>query len=349
MYAFLELPPQQQAELLERAADQLGLAPSAVEKDFWVCWVLRELFRMEGGEHLTFKGGTSLSKCWGLIQRFSEDIDLVVDRAVLGFDGDAAPEAGKSRRERERRAEGVVAACRRHVGDVLLPALATATRDRLGQAQALIMALDPDDGDQQTILFSYPSRLSGAGYLRPVVKIELGARSDTEPNEQREIRPYVASAVSTGLDDYGFWVRAVSPERTFWEKVSLLHEVEGGATASRARLSRHYYDLWCLEQKQVAASAFESPELFQRVVQHRRLFFRRSAAAQSTLALGTVRIVPADERMPEWRADYDAMREAMFFEEPPSFDAIMSVARKLEQKINQLGQSSATVSRGSQA
>lgn len=349
MDAFLELAPQHQAELLERAADELGLAPSAVEKDLWVCWVLRELFRMEGGEHLTFKGGTSLSKCWGLIQRFSEDIDLVVDRAVLGFDGDAAPEAGKSRRERERRAESVVAACRRHVGDVLLLALATAMRNQLGQAQAPFVALDPEDGDQQTILFSYPSRFSGAGYLRPVVKIELGARSDPEPNEQREIRPYVASAASTGMDDYGFRVRAVAPERTFWEKVSLQHEVEGGATGSRVRLSRHYYDLWCLELKQVAASAFESPELFQRVVQHRRLFFRRSAAAQSTLALGTVRIVPAAERMSDWRADFEAMRETMFFEEPPSFDAIMEVARELEQRINQLGQSSETVLRGPQA
>ncbi len=349
MDAFLELTPKQQAELLERAADQLGLAPSAVEKDFWVCWVLREMFRMEGGEHLTFKGGTSLSKCWGLIQRFSEDIDLVVDRAVLGFGGDAAPEAGASRRERERRAESVVAACRRHVGDVLLPALDTVTRDRFRQAQAPVVALDPEDGDQQTILFSYPSRLSGSGYLRPVVKIELGARSDTEPNEQREIRPYVASAASTGLDDYGFRVRAVAPVRTFWEKVSLLHEVEGSATVSRARLSRHYYDLWCLEQKQVAASAFESPELFERVAQHRRLYFRRSAAAQSTLALGTVRIVPAAERMPDWRADFEAMRETMFFEEPPSFDAIMEVARDLEKKLNQLGQSSGTGSKRPQA
>ena len=347
MDAFLELPPQQQAELLERAADELGLAPSAVEKDFWVCWVLRELFRMEGGEHLTFKGGTSLSKCWGLIQRFSEDIDLVVDRAVLGFDGDAAPEAGKSKRERGRRADSVVAACRRHVGEVLLPALATATRDRLGQAHTPVVALDPEDGGQQTILFSYPSRFSGAGYLRPVVKIELGARSDTKPNEQREIRPYVAPAVSTGQDDYGFQVRAVAPERTFWEKVSLLHEMEFGEKGPTARLARHYYDLRCLDQKGVAASALSQPELFAHVAEHRRLFFRRQAKAQRALVVGSVRIVPAVERMPDWREDYDAMRDTMFFEEPPSFDAIMDCARDLEQKINQLGPSNESVNKRS--
>lgn len=339
MDTFLELTPVQQAELFERAGDELGLAPSAVEKDFWVCWVLRELFRWEGGEHLTFKGGTSLSKCWGLIKRFSEDIDLVIDRAVLGFDGDSAPELGKSRRERERRAEKVVAACRRHVGDIVLPALAKTTRERLGGAQAPVVTLDPMIEDQQTILFSYASRFSAAGYLRPVVKIELGARSDTEPSRQPEIEPYIARLESGPFLDSRFRVKAVAPERTFWEKVSLLHEVEGGGAGSRARLSRHYYDLWCLEQNRVSVTAFESPGLFQRVVQHRRLYFRRYAVAQRNLELGTVRIVPSEERMRGWRADFEAMRDTMFFEEPPSFEAIMEVVHDLEQRINQLGQS----------
>lgn len=348
MDPFLELSPQQQAELCERAADQLGLAPGVVEKDFWVCWVLRELFRMDAGAHLTFKGGTSLSKCWGLIGRFSEDIDLVVDRSVLGFDGDAAPEAGTSRREQRRRAGAVSEACQRHVGDVLLPALAASTRARFGQTQSPVVALDPEAEDQQTILFSYASRFSAAGYLRPVVKIELGARSDTEPSREPEIEPYMASVCLAQLGDCRFQIRALAPERTFWEKVSLLHEVEGSAAGPRARLSRHYYDLWCLEQKEIAASAFESPELFRRVAQHRRLFFPRAAAAQRTLELGAVRIVPADERMSGWRTDFEAMRDTMFFEEPPSFETIMATARELESKINQLGQSGLTDSKGLQ-
>ena len=140
----------------------------------------------------------------------------------------------------------------------------------------------------------------------------------------------------------------MAPERTFWEKVSLLHELEGRAAGSRARLSRHYYDLWCLEQKQVAASALESPELFRRVAQHRRLYFPRSGTAQGTLDFGTVRIVPAEARVLDWREDFEAMRETMFFEEPPAFEAIMEVVRDLEQRINQLGQASQSASVGPQ-
>ena len=148
--------------------------------------------------------------------------------------------------------------------------------------------------------------------------------------------PYVASAPASGLGDCSFKVRAVAPERTFWEKVSLLHEEAYGATGPRMRLARHYYDLWCLDQQRVAASALAMPDLFQRVVEHRRLFFRRGGDAQRDLVVGSVRLVPAAERMQEWQADFEAMRETMFFEDPPSFDMIMSAVRDLEQRINRL-------------
>ena len=116
MDAFLQQPRARQGLLCERAGDELGLSPEAVEKDFWVCWVLRELFRLDDvASHLTFKGGTSLSKCWGFIERFSEDVDLVLGRDFLGFGGEAAPEAAPSRNERARRVENVLAACQRRL------------------------------------------------------------------------------------------------------------------------------------------------------------------------------------------------------------------------------------------
>jgi hypothetical protein len=123
---FLRRPPGERAALFERASDEIGLAAGAVEKDFWVCWALREVFRLESGPHLAFKGGTSLSKCYGVIERFSEDIDLVIERGFLGFGGERAPEAAESGNERRRRVEAIKEASRRHVGEILLPALRTA-------------------------------------------------------------------------------------------------------------------------------------------------------------------------------------------------------------------------------
>jgi hypothetical protein len=301
-----------------------------------VCWVLRELFKPDAGTHLTFKGGTSLSKGWGLIERFSEDVDLVVDREFLGFAGDDAPEVGASRRAHDRYLEAVAAACQQYVSGRLIPALEVAARAPLGDSHSPVLELDPDAEDQQTILLNYESLFPGTGYLRPVVKIELGARSDTEPSLEPAISPYVATVPASGLGDCSFTVRAVAPERTFWEKVSLLHEQVCRTAEPSARLSRHYYDLWCLDQKGIAASALAMPDLFRRVAEHRRLFFRRALDAQRTLVAGTVRLVPVGERMRDWRVDFEAMRETMFFKDPPLFDVIMATIRNLEQRINAL-------------
>ncbi len=335
MEAFLGLPARRRAELFEQAADKLGLTPGAIEKDFWVCWVLRELFMPDADAHLTFKGGTSLSKCWGLIERFSEDVDLVVDREFLGFAGDNAPEAGASRRERERRAEAVSTACRSHVNGSVLPGLVARAGVRLGDAHPHVLKLDPDADDQQAILLEFESLFPGTGYLRPVVKIELGARSDTEPVREPEIAPYVATIPAAELASSSFKVRAVAAERTFWEKVSLLHEAVYTSAGPGARLSRHYYDLWCLDQKGVGATALGMPELFRSVAAHRRLFFRRAAEAQRALNLGTLRLVPEAGDMQDWRDDFEAMRE-MFFRDPPSFEVIMAGIQDLEQRVNLL-------------
>ncbi len=334
MDAFLAQARSLRTEQLERTADKMGLAVGAIEKDFWVCWVLKELFHSAAGPRLTFKGGTSLSKCWGLIERFSEDVDLVVDRDALGFAGDAAPEAAKSRKERERRVRRVLEACKQHVQELLHPMLVKIARAKLGDAHGHAVILDPDDVDQQTILFTYEPIVGSKSYLRPVVKMEFGARSDTEPNQVRTISPYVSAVLSLVVGDSAFTVRAVDAERTFWEKVSLLHEEAYRASSPRTRLARHYYDLWCLDQKGIGAAALGEPLLFHRVVEHRRLFFRANAEAQRSLKPGTVRLVPSVDRMQAWRSDLNAMRDSMFFGEPPSFDEIVLRMSALEKRIN---------------
>ncbi len=176
MDAYLQLSPADQIAACNESGRRLSLQPASIEKDFWVCWTLRELFALPDiGQHLTFKGGTSLSKAWGLIRRFSEDIDLVVDKEALGFGGDAAPEKAPSKKKRRDRLEALMEASRKWVQEKLQPALASRLHAALGKSDWKL-EVDPDMADGQCLLFHYPSAFpSGtAGYVRPVVKIELG-------------------------------------------------------------------------------------------------------------------------------------------------------------------------------
>lgn len=337
MDAFLTRPIERQRVIYEEAGRRLGLSAGSVEKDLWVCWTLRALFRVpSSGPHLTFKGGTSLSKGWKLIDRFSEDIDIVINRQFLGFGGADAPEDARSNKQRVKRLGALMVAAQNHIRDVLGPALEQEIRRLLPSTARWKLEPDADDSDAQTLLFHYPSAMGRALYVRPVVKIELGARSDTEPSAKPEIAPYLVEVLPNEVPDSRFTVHAVAPERTFWEKVALLHEetYREGSAAPKARLARHYYDLWCLITREVAARAALDTGLFERVAAHRAVFFRRSHDAQASFAPGSLRLVPADDRREQWRQDYDAMRESMFFGEAPEFDEILAVVSRFEQEFN---------------
>ena len=333
----LALQDERRQVLFDEAGARLGLSAGSVEKDLWVCWILRALFTLPAsGPHLTFKGGTSLSKGWRLIQRFSEDLDIVLDRDVLGFRGEQAPESAPSQKQRAKRLDALRAACQHYVRDTLLPELDRALGGSPLDRDRSRLVMDPDDVDAQTILFAYPAVAARSDYIRPVVKIELGARSDTEPSAEPRITPYVAEALPDVSGDCTFIVRAVAPERTFWEKVALLHE-EGHRTsgaAPKARLARHYYDVWALIQAGVADRALADSDLFARVAAHRVVFFRKSQEAQASLQPGRLRMTPSSELRAAWKQDYDAMRESMFFGEAPTFEAILSVVGDFERRFN---------------
>jgi hypothetical protein len=334
---FLTMPANERRQLCEVAGVAMGLQPASVEKDFWVCWTLRELFALpESGPHLTFKGGTSLSKGWKLIERFSEDIDVVIDREFLGFGGEKSPEAATGSNERRRRLEALKAASQQHIRQSLAPALTSRLRERLPGEPAWALTDDADDPDRQTLVFEYPASFPVTDYLRPAVKIEMGARSDVEPSATPSIQPYIAEALPDALGPSTFTVQTLDPKRTFWEKSALLHEesYRTGARAPAVRLARHYYDLWCLLRAGVGDAALAEPDLFNRVVAHREVFFRRSKEAQYTLRPGSLRLLPATERQQDWQRDYEAMRETMFFGEPPEFAEILNVVGDFERRFN---------------
>ncbi|MDO8975047.1 nucleotidyl transferase AbiEii/AbiGii toxin family protein [Reyranella sp.] len=338
MNAFLALPAPRRQLAFQQVDETMGLQAVSVEKDFWVCWTLRELFTLPDiGNHLTFKGGTSLSKAWKFIQRFSEDIDLVVDKDVLSFAGDAAPDRAPSSNQRKARLEKLMDACRAWVQGRLQPALAARITEALG-GPGWTLEVDSEMPDGQCLLFHYPSVFAAgtAGYVRPVVKIELGARSDDWPGEGKSIQPYVIEQFPALDRDAAFNVRVLAAERTFWEKACLLHEetFRPADKPRKLRMARHYYDLWCLLRAGVGDRALADTALFQRVAEHRELFFRYTWVDYDTHRPGTFRLSPPADQLADWREDYRQMLGPMFFGDTPTFEDMMTAVTAFEKTFN---------------
>ena len=338
MEQFLRLPREERHLYFVQTAERLRLSPQIVEKDFWVCWTLQALFALPGlGETLIFKGGTSLSKVYRIIERFSEDIDVSIDRASLGFGGDQDPAAAASTKERERRIDRLKAACQRTVVENVQPALATVIAALGGEAGGRSLLLDEDDPDRQTLLFTYPARVPAPAraYLRPVVRIEMGARSDHWPSEHAPMAPYVAQAFPAAFRAPAVVVKVLAVTRTFWEKATLLH-AEHHRPPTKAmppRLSRHYYDLARLIVAGVGEQAVADLELLQRVVAHKTVFFQSGWARYAEAQRGSLRLVPTPVRASALAADYDSMRE-MFFGERLAFAEVLRVLGEWEAHFN---------------
>ena len=337
MDAFITLSDEDRRKTCAETGSRMRLPAASIEKDFWVCWTLREPFGLpEWGPRFTFKGGKSLSKAWQLIERFSEDIDVVIDREFLGFGGDRSPECAPSRKKQRQWLDALRSASQTRIRESLHPVLAARITEELPKNARWRIELDPSDPDAQTLLFHYPTAFEPGSYISPRVKIELGARSDTDPAETPQIAPYLASAFPDLMTPNKFPVRVVAARRTFWEKAMLLHEETWRPVEKRRadRLSRHYYDLHRLITRGVADQAIADGGLFERIVAHREVFFRYSWMDYETLRPGSLRLLPLPEQRAAWARDYDAMRESMFFGEAPEFAEILRVVGEFEQRFN---------------
>jgi hypothetical protein len=337
MDTFAKLPLEERKPYFEQAAAEMLIRPQFVEKDFWVCWALRLLFTLSGvGEHLIFKGGTSLSKAYHIIERFSEDIDITVSREFLGFGGDHDPEHAPSKKKQNAWLDDLRVACRKFVANELQTTLQERAKEELGGAE-FSLSLDVADPDAQTLLFQYPScweELPGS-YVGHSVKIELGARSDTWPSTYLNIQPYVAERIPKAIKIADCAVNVLAKERTFWEKAALLHEENCRQTDKpiKPRTSRHYSDLARMIEAGVGDSVLSDMRLFERVVEHRRVFFRYSWVDYEKMRPGSFHILPRPARVAEWQADYKAMEE-MFFQTPPEFSKLLATIEQFERKLN---------------
>lgn len=291
----------------------------------------------EFGDQLVFKGGTSLAKIHGVIQRFSEDIDLSVAPAFLQIDESAVDSAG-STTQCGKWMKMLEQSCAAMVGGRMLPELERVVAGVLGASPAgawLSYALD-EKSHSPLLLFDYPTlERDGFPYLRRTVKMEFGSLTDQRPVGRRAVRPWVAEVFPGMFEDWRCEVVALELERTFWEKATILH-AEYHRQADQPmpdRYSRHYADMVALARHPLAARALELNELRQRVVDWKSRFFACRWARYELARPGTFRLAPPDQRMAELKTDYAKMRQ-MFIQEPLLLDELIQELKRLEATIN---------------
>ncbi len=342
MKSFALLPPEERALYWRNYASRTGVPEFIVEKDFWVCWLLGHIFATPRlGAESVFKGGTSLSKVFGVIDRFSEDIDLGITPAALGWneaDLDNAP----SPSQRQKRAKQLQADCASAVRTRFMPELESVVSSLLGprpdSEHWLIFQYD-EASQSPVILFPYP-RVSPPGtYIAPLVKMEFGSLTDQRPTGMHAITPLISELAPGAFDDFNVKVVALEIERTFWEKATILHAEyhRPSAQPMRDRFARHYADFAALWKHPGGHAAATRLDLLERVRIHKSRFFVSGWAHYETAIPGTLRFVPPDARLAELRRDYTAM-EPMFLSPPPPFDAVLATLREAEETINRAGQ-----------
>lgn len=330
------------AGLFNAAAQRLGTTPQNAEKDFWVCWTLDALFNgISGGPRLLFKGGTSLSKGYGLIQRFSEDIDVTVFRDDLGEAYSIEDLAAMSRKKRETALDAIRKACEAYIGGPLqtgLSEIISETASRTGlPAEEFRVALDPNES--QTLLLRYPTATPTGDYVEKFVRIESGAKSALDPNKIRTIRPYVEDDAAD-LDLAVPNVTVVDPERTYWDKIVILHglrrwyETRGELRGGGHRISRHYYDLHMLMTSKTGKDAIADLALGADCVAHARTFFDRRDYDLASAHPPTFALCPEGDMIDDLRRDYGAMT-SMIFGKPPAFDAVIETIADIQNRLNE--------------
>ncbi len=330
MDTFARQPAADRATYFREAAGRMGLPPHVIEKDFWVCWTLKRLFSLQSlKEHLLFKGGTSLSKAYRLIHRFSEDIDISIQRESLGFGGEQDPANPKlSNKARTRQVDALADATKSQIFEKVSPELDKMIGNQ-GLNEDWTLTKDDTDPDQQSLAFAYPRTeltQDAAAYLRPSVKIEFGARSDHWPAEIKEVQTYLAEAIPDAMHESRTEVKVMDVRRTFWEKATILHQL-AHLPANKpfpARYSRHYSDVAELITSRIADEAANDEELLKAVVQHKQTFYRSAWANYVTATRGTLRLLPPKQRVSDLGKDLESMRE-MFFDQPPDLNQLLQI------------------------
>lgn len=339
MSNFATLPAKERELFFRQYQEKRGVDPVIAEKDFWVCWLLGRIFAQpQLADACVFKGGTSLSKVFGAIERFSEDIDLAIIPASLGWkesDLDQAP----SRTKREERMAELEAACAAAVQATWQPLLEESILTALGVPAGrdtwLTYHLD-EAGRSPVLYFAYPGALPrGVAYIAREVKIEFGSLTDQRPVGRHPIQAFVAELAPGAFADFGAEVVALELERTFWEKATILHAEfhRPSDRQMRDRHARHYADFASLWRHTLAQAARSRLDLLERVRLHKSRYFSSNWANYATAVPGSLRLVPPAARVEALRGDYEAMQQ-MFLGDHMPFETMLAILQEAEVTLN---------------
>lgn len=313
--------------VLTQAANKTGLPVQAVEKDLWVTVVLQIVFTLPVANHLVFKGGTSLSKVWKVIHRFSEDIDLAIDPSIWGFEGDLT----KKQIKRLRKASSLF------VRDELCLSLKEAVTE-IGMEKWLQVEAGPDgEGDgtypePRVIHIRYKSLFDeDLPYLHSEVKLEVGARSLLEPTAEAAVTSVLEDTLPISTTVKQVMIPTALAEKTFLEKAFLLHELFSSQSPREAdRKSRHLYDLVQMMCTDIATQAVANDELWNTIHHHRELFTSMSGVDYTPDIRKRIRLLPPDDVIDDWYNDYKDMQSSMIYGEKPTFEELMRKIKELE-------------------
>jgi hypothetical protein len=327
---FNQLRAREKLLFFMQVKEDINLPLSSIEKDWWVVQTLALVFQMEAAPHLVFKGGTSLSKAWNIIERLSEDVDLALSREFLGFEGNISrTQVGKLRD-----------ASFKYISEQFLPQLRVAF-DKAGFKNVLIDLTEVESPDQDpvNILISYPSVVEKSEYILPQVKLEIGSRSLLEPFTNRQFCSFVGDKfVGRFFADEKITIPCVNPERTYLEKLFLLHEEFKRPTAEIRvrRMSRHFYDIQKISKTSHSEIATSDKQLYKSLVAHREHFMRWGGIDYSTHFPPNLNPLPPERLLSAFENDYKTMQEEMIYGESLPFKELMKELELVTSTFNNI-------------
>lgn len=335
MIQFLQLNTEDRKLLIEQVARKTGLPVQSIEKDWWVTFVLRALFSLPMAEYFIFKGGTSLSKAWNLIERFSEDIDIALSPEAFGRAYVSEPSHSYVKTLKR---EGCA-----YTTEIIKTALvdqlsSMGVPDNLVSIEAEAVSPTKPDKDPQTLYVRYTSLFSQTGYLLDTIKLEFGVRSLLEPYSSANVISILGKEVrSVAYAENAFTVSAVEPRKTFMEKMMLLHEkyLQGIQPRSAERQSRHLYDLHSMIHSKVADEVLNDRALYQTLLKHRSHYVRLKGINYDKMFLHALRFIPPEDLLAFFKTDYENMIMHMTYGNVPDFETLVQGLIAFKARVDQ--------------
>ena len=335
--SWFELSSADQSEALEVAAGRSGRPAHLLEKDIWVVWALSAIYDSPLGDSLTFKGGTSLSKVYKVIDRFSEDIDLTYDIRELVPDllRDGNPIPASASQEKK-----ITSAVRSRLPQWIEQTVQPVIEQAL-VASGLQAALSLAGKDNDKLIIAYPATKKGTGYAAATIQLEFGARATGEPHQRHHVACDIAPLIE-GVSFPTAQPLVMAAERTFWEKATAAHVYCLQGRLRGDRYSRHWYDLAALAKTTHFDSAASNHELARQVAEHKSMFFAEKDVDGGKVdyfqaTSGDLRLIPQGPSLDALEKDYAAMLEdGLLAFEKPTFEAVMASCAAIQDEINRL-------------